>query len=159
MPAGAINRILVPVDFSPCSRAALDYALELAERMRASVEVLYVHEPAGYVGPASLVMLPQAVGPAWEDARRDVLRELDGFFGSARARLRGVRVESGIPGDVIPQVARNGEFDLIVMGTRGRGGITRLVVGSVAEAVMRKAQVPVLTLRVPKKESRERIPL
>lgn len=159
MPAVAISSILVPVDFSPCSRAALDYGSALAEQMKARLEVLYVNEPATYLGPASMVMMPQTPATAWDETRSEILRELDGFLGSARSRVGNVRVESGAPGDVIPEVARQGEFDLIVMGTHGRSGLNRLVVGSVAESVMRKAQVPVLTLRTPKKEPRERIPL
>jgi universal stress protein A len=127
--------------------------------MKAGVEVLYVHEPANYLGSASLVMMPQTPGPAWEETRGEIVRELDAFLGAARVRVRNVRVEPGMPADVIPAVAKEGEFDLIVMGTHGRSGLSRLVVGSVAESVMRNAQVPVLTLRMPKKEARERIPL
>jgi universal stress protein A len=159
MPGVVINSILVPVDFSPSSRAALDYAAALAGQMKARLEVLYVNEPATYLGPAAMVMMPQTPGPAWDETRSEIVRELDVFLGPARSRVGNVRVESGSPGDVIPEVARRGEFDLIVMGTHGRSGLNRLVVGSVAEAVMRKAQVPVLTLRMPKKEPRERIPL
>lgn len=159
MAATAISKILVPVDFSPCSRAALDYAAELADQMKAEVDVLYVQEPSEYLGPASLVTLPQLSAAQSDEMRNDVRRELDGFMGEAKPRVRDVRVEPGLPGDVIPTVAKQGAFDLIVMGTHGRGGLSRLVVGSVAETVMRNAQVPVLTLRMPKKETRERIPL
>lgn len=160
MPASAVSRILVPVDFSPCSRAALDFAAQLSDQMRAPMDVLYVHEPSSYLGPYALATLPEAGREQeWGKTREDLLRELDVFLGAMRNRVKGVRVELGLPGDVIPDVAKKGEFDLIVMGTHGRGGVQRLVVGSVAETVMRKAPVPVLTLRMPKKEPRERIPL
>jgi nucleotide-binding universal stress UspA family protein len=157
MTAAPIHRILVPVDFSPCSRAALEYAAELADRNDAKVEVLHVHEPAPYVGPSVLAMMPSPPR-RWDETQGDVLRELEGFVGGARDHLR-VRVETGLPGDVIPAVAKQGDFDLIVMGTHGRSGLARALLGSVAETVMRRAPVPVLTLRMPRHEPREAIPL
>jgi nucleotide-binding universal stress UspA family protein len=159
MPAVAIRSILVPVDFSQSSRAALDYAAALAEQTKARIEVLYVHEPASYLGSASLVTMPQVPGPAWDETRREIVRELEAFFGATRSQVRNVRIEPGNPGDVIPDVAKTADVDLIVMGTHGRSGLNRLLVGSVAESVMRKATVPVLTLRMPKREARERVPL
>ena len=160
MPSTAVTRILVPIDFSPCSRAALEYAAQFADQVKARVDVLHVHEQ-GFIGSEPLAMVPlgAARGRGWEETRKDVIRELDAFLGSMRNRVRDVRVESGLPGDVIPDIAKRGGFDLIVMGTHGRGGLSRLIVGSVAEAVMRKAAVPVLTLRMPKREARERVPL
>jgi nucleotide-binding universal stress UspA family protein len=155
----AVSRILVPVDFSPCSRAALDYAVELAEQMSAAVDVLHVAEPTGYAGPEALMLAPDAARGPWAESRADVLRELDGFVGPSRARVRDVRAESGLPADLIASVAKEGGYDLIVMGTHGRSGLSRLVVGSVAEAVMRRASIPVLTLKLPKREHRERVPL
>lgn len=159
MPAVAIRSILVPVDFSQSSRAALDYAAALADQMKARVDVLYVHEPAGYLGSASLVAIPQVPAPAWDETRREIVRELDGFIGANRSQVRNVSIEPGNPSDVIPEIAKKGHADLIVMGTHGRSGLNRLVVGSVAESVMRKAPMPVLTVRMPKREARERIPL
>lgn len=155
----AISRILVPVDFSPCSRAALDYAVELAGQMKAAVDVLHVAEPTGYAGPDSMMLVPDAARDSWGERPDDVLHELEGFLGAARARVRDVRAEAGLPSDVIASRAKDGGYDLIVMGTHGRSGLARLVVGSVAEAVMRRAQVPVLTLRLPSRDSHERVPL
>lgn len=157
MTAATISRILVPVDFSPCSRAALEYAAELADRNDARVEVLHVQEPAPYAGPVGMSMMPP-VARRWDETPGDVLRELEGFVGPSHDHLR-VRVESGLPGDVIPAVAKQGDFDLIVMGTHGRSGFARALLGSVAETVMRRAPVPVLTLRMPRHEPRESIPL
>jgi nucleotide-binding universal stress UspA family protein len=158
MPASAFHRILVPVDFSPCSRAALDYATKLAEQTHANVEVLYVEEPTSYVGPDNLAFAGEE-RPNPVESRNAVVREIEGFLGPMKNQVRDVRVEPGAPGDVIAAVAREGAFDLIVMGTHGRSGLSRLVVGSVAESVMRKAPVPVLTLKMPQREAREAIPL
>ena len=158
MPA-VVNRILVPVDFSACSRAALGYAVQLAAQTGAAVDVLYVHEPSRFIPDSLAVLFGGGMRGPGEQARGDVKGALEGFLGAVRSRVRNVRVESGIAGDVIASTAREGQFDLVVMGTHGQGGLTRLVLGSVAESVMRKAEVPVLTLRMPKRESRERVPL
>ena len=154
----AVSRILVPVDFSACSRAALGYATQLAAQTQAQVDVLYVHEPSRFIPDSLAVLFGGGMRGAGEP-RGDAKAALEGFLGPMRSAVHEVRVESGLAGDVIASVAQEGRFDLIVMGTHGLSGLSRLVLGSVAESVMRKAQVPVLTLRMPKREAREGVPL
>jgi nucleotide-binding universal stress UspA family protein len=119
-----------------------------------------VHETS-YAGPESVILVPMggAAAPSWQDTVENVTREIEAFLGPTRDRVAAIHVKPGNPGDVIPDVAKEGRFDLIIMGTNGRSGLSRLLVGSVAESVMRAAQVPVLTLRMPRREPRERIPL
>ncbi len=157
----AIKRILVPIDFSSSSRQALDHAVQLAQALGASVEVLHVHEASPYVGPDTLAFLPvDLTDDRWEEMRGELTWELAHFVGTDRARGLDVTVERGVPGDVIAQVARAHGADLIIMGTHGRTGLSRLVVGSVAETVMRRAPCPVMTVRVPAvRPVREAIPL
>lgn len=155
----SIRRILVPIDFSRCSRSALDYALDLAAQLQATLEVLHVFEPNGYAVSEAVSLVPPPRGQQWDETRVQLRREVDSFLGASRERIRDVRIETGTPADVIPEVARDGEFDLVVMGSHGRTGLSRLVVGSVAETVMRKSHVPVLTLKLPTKQPRESIPL
>lgn len=157
----AINRILVPVDFSPSARAALEYAAFLAARFGAALDVLHVSEPPGYVGPDTLALLPVSGQAGRSQARGDVSREVEGILARAGARPAhvSVRVESGEPSDAILHASRDGGADLIVMGTHGRTGLSRLLIGSVAEAVLRRSTCPVLTIRVPSKASREVVPL
>jgi nucleotide-binding universal stress UspA family protein len=158
----AVTRVLVPVDFSPSSRAALEYAAFVADAFGATVVVLHVWEPPGYVGPDTLALLPVAAAqPGWEETRGEVLREVEAFLGPAGARPRRleVRVEAGEPSDVILAAAAKGGADLVVIGTHGRTGLTRLLLGSVAEAVLRRAPCPVLTLRTPHRAVRESVPL
>ncbi len=158
----AVTRVLVPVDFSPSARAALEYGTFLAGKLGAELDVLHVWEPPGYVGPDPLALLPAAAGqPGWEQTRLDVTREVDHFLAKAATRPSqlSVRVEAGEPSDLILQVAKEGRVDLIVMGTHGRTGLSRLLIGSVAEAVLRRATCPVLTIRVPARTTRESVPL
>lgn len=158
----SVNRVLVPIDFSPSARAALEYATFLAGRFGAELDVLHVWEPPGYVGPDTLALLPVPAGqPGWDQTRTDVTREVEHFLAKTTAKPRqlSVRVESGEPSDTILQVAKDGGADLIVMGTHGRTGFSRLLIGSVAEAVLRRSTCPVLTIRVPAKMSRESVPI
>lgn len=145
-----LSRILVPVDFSPCSRAALEQAAFLASRLGATLEVLHVWEPSGFVGPDTLAVVPVTAGqPGWEEARASVRREVERILpDGAGAAAVGIRVEAGAPADTILAAAASGA-DLVVMGTHGRRGLARLLLGSVAEAVLRRAPCPVLTVRVP----------
>ena len=158
----SIRRVLVPIDFSPSSRAALEYATFLAGTLGASLEALHVWEPPGYVGPDTLALLPVGAGqPGWEQTRTEVRREVDHFLAKASPKPQGhsVRVEAGEPSDAILNVAKDSGADLIVMGTHGRTGLSRLLIGSVAEAVLRRSTCPVLTVRVPSKAAREGVPL
>jgi nucleotide-binding universal stress UspA family protein len=158
----AVTRVLVPIDFSPSARAALEYATFLAGKFGAELDVLHVSEPPGYVGPDTLALLPIVAGqPGRDQARTDVTREVEQFLArtAARPRQLSVRVEAGEPSDTILQIAKDGGADLIVMGTHGRTGLSRLLIGSVAEAVLRRSTCPVLTIRVPAKTSRESVPL
>ncbi len=150
-----IRRILVPVDFSACSRAALENAAVLAERLGASIDVLHVWEPLHYVGPEFLVGEPGEAGDtlreaALTQAETEMELEMDEFLSGFRQReLFRVRFESGEPHETIVKLATNERYDTIVMGTHGRSGLGHLPIGSVAEKVVRAAPCPVMTVPEP----------
>jgi nucleotide-binding universal stress UspA family protein len=149
----APRRILVPVDFSACSKAALDYAMNIAERLGASVDVLHVWEPPHYITPETVVYIPGEPGQSLSQyARSQANRAMEELLSSARRdhgpSLSG-RIEAGQAVGVILEHAKGDAFDLIVMGTHGRTGLSHLLVGSVTERVVRRAPCPVLTIRVP----------
>ncbi len=160
-PLPSVSRILVPVDFSASSKKALEFALYLAERTGASVEVLHVWEPPSFAGPETLGMMQFAPVPqAWDQTRGEVGREMEVFLGAARPRILATRIEAGEPSDAILRVVQEDGFDLVVMGTHGRTGLPRLLIGSVAEAVLRRATCPVMTIRVPgRSQPKDRVPL
>ncbi|HVI75802.1 MAG TPA: universal stress protein [Anaeromyxobacteraceae bacterium] len=154
----AIKRILVPIDFSASSRAALTHAVELRTAFGAGVSVLHVHEATGFIGYETFALMPMDhPSRRWEHVRGEMLRELEGFLGRSRLAVDEIRVEAGVPDDVIPAVARDGDFDLILMGTHGQGTTSRLALGNVAEGVMRKAHCLVMTVRVPHRVAREAV--
>lgn len=151
----AVARVLVPIDFSPSARAALEYATFLAVRFGSELVALHVWQPAGYAGPDTLAFVPPGHGRPWEESRGEVLREVERLLAEQDAKppKAEVRVEVGEPADTILRIAREGGVDLVVMGTHGRTGISRFLLGSVAEAVLRRSTCPVVTLRVPSKDS------
>jgi len=142
-------RILVPTDFSPPSDAALATAKALAAQFGAAIHVMYVlHDPYATAAYASDVYgyLPPGLKESWH---REAQRHLDALL--APADQGPFRVTSdvvfGSPAKGIVDYARDHAINLIVMGTHGRGGVAHLLLGSVAERVVRTAECPVLTVR------------
>jgi nucleotide-binding universal stress UspA family protein len=145
------SRILVPVDLMEGSRAILDYAVQLARPFNASIEVMHAWEPPQYVAPDLLVAAPGWNPQSLEKTALEAARkELDTLIGSLNAPGPITqRLEVGEPATAVLRVAEAGKFDMIVMGTHGRRGLPRLLLGSVAQKIIARAHCPVLTLHVP----------
>ena len=141
-----LERILVPTDFSETAQHALGYARDLAQQFGAEVHLLYVMpDPAaqGWAGEATGLVILDLL-KTWEADSEKRLSEI---------RLEGVVVERTTAVghafmEILRYAAGNG-IDLIVMGTHGRGAVRHMLLGSVAERVVRKAPCPVLTVRHP----------
>lgn len=145
-----LDRILVPVDFSPSSQAALEYAVFLGERFGSTLHVLHVWEPPPYLWPEAIVLEPgrpeQSLQYLAGARANEQMKELLALPAHRHDVPLVSRIESGNPADVIVSVAQADRFDLIVMGTHGRRGLSRVLMGSVAEKVVRRATCPVLTI-------------
>jgi universal stress protein A len=144
----ALQTILVPTDFSDTSGLAVAYARALAEPFGAHVHLLHVvQDPTGYLPTEALAALPQLR----EDMEKDARQRLAGLLaGDADRKLPVTReVRTGVPFVEIIGYAKGHAVDLIVMGTHGRGAVAHLLLGNVAERVVRKAPCPVLTVRPP----------
>lgn len=145
---GRIHRILIPTDFSACANHAVEYATDFAIANAAPVVLLHVYRPP-------MVYMPEGVWvPPSLDI--DVYAELDRALRQAADKLRAAGVREVEPllvdGDArteILRVAADRACDLIIMGTHGRGPVKHLLLGSVAEKIVRKAPCPVLTVRGP----------
>ncbi len=138
-----ISRILVPMDFSPTSDEALAYARTLAQRVGASLLLVHVLEDPllvhGLVPEAYITSAPALKTALLTEARAQL---------SERAHTGDVwDVVFGHGVSAIVDYATNRDVDLIVMGTHGRTGMAHLIIGSVAEGVVRTASCPVLTLK------------
>jgi nucleotide-binding universal stress UspA family protein len=146
----AINRILVPVDFSAHSEGALRYASALGARLGAAIHVLHVVEDplASGAWNSEVAALPQ-IGDLRENLVADAEQRLARYH--ERAERAGVpsttAVRLGHPPQMIVDYAAAEAVDLIVMGTHGRTGLKHALLGSVAERVVRHAPCPVVTLR------------
>jgi universal stress protein A len=146
-----LRHLLVPVDFSERSAAALAYATELAARLGATIDVIHVWEPPAYVAPDMMISLAEEANQRTlvELARSEVSTELRKLLRTYEQRkdlqLRG-RLEIGPVAETIVKTATEGAYDAIVMSTHGRTGLSRLVLGSVSEKVVRMAPCPVLTV-------------
>ena len=144
-----ISSILVPVDFSAGSHAAIEYALGLARTYRAKVTLFHAQD-----APTSMnQIVPGADNHV--DSRREEVRirsSLEAYatrFNADGAVDLHIDVRCGSPIEQIVSASTTHEFDLIVMGTHGRTGVGHLIMGSVAEMVVRKAACPVLTVHLP----------
>ena len=142
-----LERILVPVDFSDCSLDALEYASVVAQQAKASLMLLHVLEPVSYGLDFTLghSRTREQVRETWTKRLEELASSLIVTQVPVESQLRG-----GHPADSILDSAKTLPCDLIVMGTHGRRGISHAFSGSVAEAVLRKALCPVLTVRSPK---------
>jgi len=141
-----IKRILVPVDFSPNSLQAVDHAVALANPLRAEIVLLFVVELKYYV-------MPDLAGPVAADlleqqrrSGRALVARLVRRYAKPGLKIRAV-LEVGTAHVAILDTAKRLKADLIVMATHGRSGLSRMLMGSVAERVVRLASCPVLTLR------------
>ena len=140
--------ILHPTDFSPSSRPAFNHALTLAREQGG--ELLLVHVlPTVMPMVGEGYMSPKTFDDLQRSMRAQAQKQLDRLVAKAKAarvRARGVLYE-GVAADAIARAARAKRAKLIVMGTHGRTGLTRLFMGSVAERVVGTAPCPVLTVR------------
>lgn len=140
----AIHRILCPVDFSEPSARALEYALALAERLGARVEVVHIFQFPAFAVEDGAVALPPYLQ---EDLSQRLRERLEQFVieKAGEGSNATAHVLEGVPYLAIMEAAKG--QDLIVMGTHGRSGLSHLLLGSVAERVVRGSEVPVLTIR------------
>lgn len=148
------KRILVPMDFSPPSDAALEYARSLAARYGASLQLLHVAEDPYRAFYSAEVLVPEVEGLR-DEILAETANRLTACLRPADLAEFRATAESiiGTPATSIVEYAGGHDIDLIVMGTHGRGGMSHLLMGSVAERVVRTAPCPVLTVR----EARTRV--
>jgi nucleotide-binding universal stress UspA family protein len=144
------TRILAALDGSRAARLALDEAVKLAKASGAQVvAVSVVEHPARLVDVGAVYMAEETPSPAATDAATAALSEADEVCKAAgvSASTRAVDAYGEDIATVIARTADECEADVIVMGTHGRRGVRRMLVGSVAESVLRAASVPVLMVR------------
>ncbi len=146
----SISKILCPVDFSESSDHALLYAVAFASTHGAQLTVLHVIEPPVCYPAGDGLFQPVAV----EGLEAASVEELERLVAELKQNYDNVVWEQ-VQGHAFPeivQVARRDDVDLIVMGTHGRTGLAHVLMGSVAEKVVRSSPCPVLTIKHPEHE-------
>jgi universal stress protein A len=143
-----VHHVLVPLDFSTYAEQALDYAIALAQKLQARVTLLHV------IQPPAVVKVEGGIWPSstfLQDLEAAVTRDMEGYLARVTATgLAGeIAVVHGVPFQEILDTAKARQVDLIIMGTHGRTGLSHVLLGSVAEKVVRLAPCPVLVARQP----------
>lgn len=148
-----IKTILVPVDFSPASKAALEYAQGLADAFGASLHLIHAIENP--FAPGALMEMYAPPQPDYlENLEVQARAHLERLLTDDQKRRYDVAFVTRIGGpapQILEYVREIGTIDLIVMSTSGRGGVARLVMGSVTDKVVRAAPCPVVTLHAPER--------
>jgi nucleotide-binding universal stress UspA family protein len=138
-----MKKILFPTDYSTCGNAALQMATSLARDTGATLMIVHVEEPPlAYGGGEMYYGVPE---PDTEELER-MLKEVVPLDPSVPYEHRLI---TGDPAQTVVDLAKEEEVDIIVLGTHGRTGLSRLLMGSVAEAIVRRAACPVLTVKQP----------
>jgi len=142
-----VKNILVPVDYSDSGDAAMAYAVSLAKEYDAEMHLVHVYEqPFAYVDAGfSGTPIPADIPPAdltEEEAKLELVTPTEDIKLCRKFII-------GSPADDLVNYAKENEIDLVVMGTHGRTGLSRLLMGSVAEGVVRRSPCPVLTIKQP----------
>lgn len=139
-----IKTIVFPTDFSTCSDAGLDYATALARDTGATLLIVHVEEHPVAYGVGEMYY------GAFEPDRKVLQTMLDKVIPTDATVQYEHHLLEGEPADAITTFAKERGADLIVLSTHGRTGVMRLLMGSVAEQIIREATCPVMTLREPK---------
>ncbi len=142
-----LKQILFAIDFSECSTKAFSYGRDVAERYGAHLHLLFVARDLAYLSATDVepVLLLKATNEIADQGRKKMAsfcqENLKGFSAYT------TKVVVGDAAQQILQYAKDNSVDLIVMGTHGRKGLDRILMGSVAQEVVRNAGVPVLTVK------------
>ncbi len=140
------DKILFPTDFSPCSQLALEDATSIALETGAVMLITHVHQPTDFVVDPGFGCCSIHEDGAGLNQLLERVRPTDSTVCFEH------RLLCGNPAYEIPRLANDEHVDMIVMGARGRTGLSRLLMGSVVESVIRHAHCPVLTVKNQQKE-------
>lgn len=146
-----VKTILVPTDFSDCSEAAVKYGYALAEAFGAAIHLLNVVQDP-YAMPWTADAFAAPMGDMLTDWEAQAKRRLTETVPTSSAAPTVLKTLVGSPYLSIVRYAEQHHVDLIVLGTHGRGPLGHMLLGSVAERVVRTAPCPVLTVRHPQRE-------
>jgi nucleotide-binding universal stress UspA family protein len=142
------KKILCPVDFSDGSARAVDKARELSSALATDVELLHAYQlPVMALPDGAVTVSPTFIADMLDRAQKELNKHRDELEQSGVHA--STKLVEGSPAEVIAERAKELDTPMIVMGTHGRGGFRRFLLGSVAERVVRTSSSPVLTVHLP----------
>jgi nucleotide-binding universal stress UspA family protein len=146
----SLKNILFATDFSDVSEAALPYVTAMSLRYGGTVHVAHVLPEINFVRPSPIDLV--SIGSIYEDAHSGAQEQMQQLSSRIKGFPHRTYVRRGKVREVLSQIIREQEIDLLVVGTHGRTGVGKLLLGSVAEEIFRQATCPVFTVgpRVPK---------
>ena len=148
-----IRRIMIPIDYSENSKVALTYGADFALGFGASLDIVHVWDRPTYLTDAVMVQRPgQAHQPIGELIRENAQHDMDEFlnqFTLPSGLQSSSRLLAGEPASALLAELKKGEHDLVILSTHGRTGFAHLLLGSIAEKLVRMSPVPVLTVPIP----------
>ena len=151
----AYEKILVPVDFTVHSAEAIRRAVDLAQHYSASLALIYVYEPLDYALPEGYALYtPEQVGRLMDEFKERLRAVVHDVEAMGVSRVESHVLNGSAAVEIVNFATEHG-CDLVVMGTHGRTGLSHLLMGSVAERVLRTAHCPVLTVKAPQEPAEE----
>ena len=148
-----IRRIMIPIDYSDNSKAALAYGAQFAQSFGASLDIIHVWDRPTYLTDAVMVQRPgEAHKPIGELIRENAQHDMAEFLSQLQLPSgleTSSRLLSGEPASALLTELKKGEHDLVILSTHGRTGLAHLLLGSIAEKLVRLSPVPVLTVPIP----------
>jgi nucleotide-binding universal stress UspA family protein len=149
VPMLQVQRILVPVDFTDTTEVVIEYAVGLAQRMGSSITILHAYQIPVYGFPDGAFITAAEVAAQLSTAAQAHLDALQERYNDRGPPVTTV-LRDGVAWEEINAVAADLSADLIIIGTHGRRGLARALLGSVAENIIRTANIPVLVIHGPR---------
>ena len=146
------SKILVPVDFSEYTADILKHAMEIARRFDSTIHLIHVIPNMDYFTPYESFMAAENMVAVQKGIEAEVRKDLDEMAKGISGIPVVKTVRTGVSFVEIVDYVRTEGMDLVVMATHGRGGLEHIIIGSVAEKVVRRSPCPVLTIRPAKKQ-------
>jgi nucleotide-binding universal stress UspA family protein len=152
--AAMFSKILVPVDFSEFTNDILGYATEIAGKFGSAIHLIHVIPNMDYFTPYESFMAAENMVTVQKGIETEVQRDLEEVAGRIVGFPVTKVVRTGVSFIEIVDYVKSEHIDLVIMATHGRGGLEHIIIGSVAEKVLRKSPCPVLTIRPAKRQSK-----
>ena len=144
-----IKHVLVPIDFTETSERALDFAMELAQKFGADITVMHAYQIPVYGFPDGAFITGADVAAQISSAAQERLNAAVAARKDKGVQLSAI-LRDGVAWEEVDSIAKETKADLIVIGTHGRRGLARALLGSVAENIIRTTPLPVLTIHGPR---------